>query len=90
MADEDLGYDLPDDWPDIERELYDDIVHGDPIIGEDRGLQMLFDEAMFDMELPPWDRDAVYEAMLDYLWDEYGIDFEMDFDWEAYREWYDS
>lgn len=33
--------------------------------------------------------DSYYD-FLDYMWDEYGYDFEDGFDWDAYREWYDS
>jgi hypothetical protein len=29
-----------------------------------------------------------YEDLKDILWDEYGIDFEEIWDWEAFREWY--
>lgn len=31
-----------------------------------------------------------YYDLLDYMWEEYGYDFEEGFDWDAYREWYDS
>lgn len=82
-------YDIPDRWSVEQEEIYDDLVHGDPIIGADDNLQFLF-EAIFEEDLKPWERDAVFDEISDYLWDYYEIDFDTSFDWDAYREFYDS
>lgn len=44
----------------------------------------MFERAMFD------DDNQAYQDLVDYLWDEYGIDFEDAFDWEDFRSWYDA
>lgn len=83
-------YDLPSEWYEAEKELFDDLVGGRADIGGDGYLQALFDAAMFDDSYAWNERQAVYDALIDYLQDEYGIYFEDVFDWEDYREWYDS
>lgn len=82
--------DVPEEWDNGEFELYSDLVGGEPEIGLDAELQDLFDAALFDLDLSPEERADAYDDLIDYLWDEYGIDFDADFDWEGYREWYDS
>lgn len=82
-------YDIPDDWSVEQEEIYDDLVSGDPVIGADDNLQFLFEE-IFDEDLKPWERDAVFDAISDYMWEQYEIDFDSAFDWDAYREFYDS
>jgi len=44
----------------------------------------LFHRAVFDH-----DGDA-YEDLVDYMWDEYGIDFEEAFSWEDFRQAYEN
>lgn len=44
----------------------------------------LFEHAVFDQT------QAAYDALVDYMWDQYGIDFEDAFSWEDFREWYGS
>jgi hypothetical protein len=80
--------DLPDDWYSAETSMYVDMLGGDPHLVGDDSLQMLFHEALFDMELSPDNRDIIYNELVDYLYTEYGVDFDDVFDWEAYREWY--
>lgn len=46
--------------------------------------QELFAHAMMDGD------EQAYQDMIDYLWDQYGIDFEDAFDWEDFRAWYDA
>lgn len=48
----------------------------------DHHAQELFMEAMFN------DNAEAYEALIDYMWDVHGIDFEDAFSWEDFREWY--
>lgn len=86
----DHNYQLPHDWNVTESTLYLDVVFDDPIIANDAYLQTLFDAALFDPDIDPEARDDAYAMMVDYMWDEYGIDFDMAFDWEDYRSWYEN
>jgi hypothetical protein len=55
----------------------------------DATAQALFHEAYFNPG--GWDKDelsAIRDNLHDYLMDEYGIDFDEVFDWEAWREAY--
>lgn len=86
----DEDYEVPEDWYDAEEKLFDNLINGDPLIGDDATLQDLFDDALFDPDVDIYEREVAYIALVDYLWDEYGIDFDYAFDWEDYREWYDN
>lgn len=81
-------YDVPDSWSRQEASMFDNLIHGDADIGGDRTLQLLFDVALFQDGFTPYEREAVMAALEDYLYDEYDIDFDESFDWEAFREWY--
>lgn len=81
---------IPSYWNDTERSLYENVLGGEPEIESDPQAQFMYHEALFDKELAPEYREQIYYAFIDYLWDEYGIDFEADFDWEAFREWYEG
>jgi hypothetical protein len=83
-------FDLPQQWYGIEETLFLDLVFDDPIIANDPYLQELFDTALFDPDVQGSMREDAYQAMSQYLWDEYGIDFDDVFDWEDYRDWYDA
>lgn len=58
-----------------------DLLYG-PGYAVDTHARDLFEAAVFDHSA-----DA-YQALVDYIWDEYGIDFEDAFSWEDFREWY--
>lgn len=51
---------------------------------EDQHAQDLFMEAYFE------NNTRSYVDLIDYMWREYGIDFEQSFSWEDFREWYDA
>lgn len=51
-------------------------------------MVMNFVGVMFDDNLSPDFRHSTYDALHDYVQDEYGWDFDDLFDWDAYREWY--
>lgn len=82
--------DVPGWWDETENNLFDDLLGGESEIMNDPELQDLFHEALFDMDVDERSRAEAYDELIEYLWDEYGIDFELDFDWEDYREWYDA
>lgn len=77
-------------WSNDEQRLFTAMLEGDVGAYGDTHLQSLFDRAMFDPTPDPSQRQAAYDELLSYLWDEYHIDFEEMFDWEDYREWYET
>lgn len=60
-----------------------EILFGDPST-MDQHAQDLFREAFFE------GNDAAYIDLVNYMWEEYHLDFEEAFDWEDFKEWYDS
>lgn len=83
-------FDIPGEWYSIESFLFNDLIGGDYEAFTDEHLQGLFDTAMFDPDTSTEERQEAYDALIEYLWEEYNINFEDAFDWEDYREWYDS
>lgn len=67
---------------DQSREL-NEILFGNNFESDARA-QELFAQAFFDND------ETQYQALVDYLWDTYGLDFEDAFDWEDFRSWYDA
>jgi hypothetical protein len=59
-----------------------DILFGNDMVVDERA-QELFIEAFFE-----GGNDEAYQELVDFIWDEYGIDFEDAFQWEDFREWY--
>jgi hypothetical protein len=57
---------------------------------EDQYVRDLFWDAFYNDELTMDTRESIMEDLADYLWDEYGIDFELIWDWDDFREWYAS
>lgn len=74
-----------DEWldppPDID--VNDLLFSNDPAV-LDQHAQDLFVEAFFN------GNDAAYIDLVDYMWEQYHMDFEDAFDWEDFRDWYDS
>jgi hypothetical protein len=92
VASWDDDYYVPQDWSDAEAQIYDRMVSGDAEIGNDQHLQGLYDAAFFDNihgNGGP-EHDFLVDALRDYLLDRYDIEFDDVFDWEAWRDWYDS
>lgn len=54
----------------------------------DEYAQHWFNESFLNGDLSDTERENTYKELVDYLWDEYGIDFEEVFDWQDFREWY--
>jgi hypothetical protein len=44
----------------------------------------LFEDAVFNSD------EGAYRDLVDWMWDQYGIDFEEAFSWDDFREWYGS
>ncbi len=54
----------------------------------DNDVRETFYDVMYNDDLSYGQRMEAYEDLKEILWDEYGIDFEEIWDWEAFREWY--
>lgn len=83
-------WDAPGYFDDDEADIYWDMAEHDQDLLYDDTFELLVHSAMFDMELSAENRAALYEAMTEYLEDNYDLIFEEIFDWEDYRDWYDS
>jgi hypothetical protein len=59
-------------------------------IGEDQWVQFLYHEGMWDFELAGDYRANAYNAFVDYMMETYNMEWEDVYDWDAYREAYDS
>lgn len=56
----------------------------------DEFAHQMFWEVMYNDELSEHQRMELYDALSEYLDEEYGIDFSEVWDWEDFREWYDA
>lgn len=81
---------FPEEWGSQEIEIFVNMTDGIEALVTDEFLQAQFHTALFEPELSERERDEAYEAMVEYLYDEYEIEFDEVFDWEAYREWYEN
>lgn len=54
----------------------------------DNTAEALFHAAYFDQDYTTDERRQIRNALDEYLADEYGIDFQDEFDWETWRESY--
>lgn len=82
------GFDfLPNNWGDNERNLYFDAF--EPVGAyQDTTAQALYNEGYFNYDISTEQRVAIREALDNYMWQEYGVDFQEIFDWEAFRDAY--
>lgn len=78
------------EWSNVEFNLFDNMAGGNENLYDDQWVQTLYDAALFEHDIASGDRGAILNSLRDYLWDEYGIDFDNVFDWDAYREAYDN
>lgn len=77
-------------WSDRQKSLWTDFDDKHSGLVDDRIAQTLFHEAYFNFDIDPNTRAAIRENLDAYLLDEYGVDFESEFDWKAYKEMYES
>jgi hypothetical protein len=85
-----FGYETPDDWDNSENRIWDQLVSGDEWMGGDPVLQELFDTSFLNPDVTTDERRDAYDELVEYMWNEYGVDFEDVFDWEDYRVYYDG
>lgn len=56
----------------------------------DNDVRSMFYDVMYNDELSVGERLATYDRLVDYLHDEYGMDFADLWDWDDFRSWYDT
>ena len=86
------------EWSQAETEIWeealDQIAGFDPDvadrIADDSWAQFMYHESMFDFQIPPDQREAIYNTFWEYMDSTYDIDWGEIVDWEAYREAYDA
>lgn len=78
---------LPNNWSETEKDLWQDAFES---VGafDDRYAQTLFNAGYFETDYSSDERSAIRDRLSEYLMDEYGVDFDDVFDWEAWREAY--
>lgn len=88
---------IPAEWGRNEKDLWVEMVDSSgggsaskPDVHNDQLLRAMYDTALYNWDITPEERRAVMDTMVDYLWDEYEIDFDDVFDWEGYRDAYDA
>jgi hypothetical protein len=59
-------------------------------MARDENAQRFYDAAFFTMAETRAQRELNQQNFVDFVWDEYGIDWDDIFDWESYREDYDE
>lgn len=69
---------------------YDRLIDLNDKLADDWNAQALFYVGMYDMEVTARERDYAYQQLIEYLMSEYDINFVAEFDWEEYREWYET
>jgi len=73
---------------DHQRDFLYDLI-GFTHVEIDSEARDLFWSVMYDDELSVGQRLDLYDQLTVYIQDNYGIDFNEIWDWEAFREWYD-
>ena len=72
------------EWDVVPAGFWDDVTSGHG--WDDEYGKMLFDLVFIDPDTSI--REQTYQALQEWMRDEYGIDFDAEFDWEGWREWY--
>lgn len=80
-------------FPDIPQEEQQEFLYvtlGFTDAPLDQTAHDMFWSFAYDDTLDYGERMAIYDQFAEYVWEAYGIDFEEIWDWEAFREWYES
>lgn len=78
---------IPNGWTNSEQDMWQNVTEGTGALN-DEVAQALFNEAYFNFDLSSDQIGAIRDALDGYMMDQYGLDFDEVFDWEAYREAY--
>lgn len=75
-------------WDESIAHLWDNVTDGGGWIGDDYAKQ-LFETAYID-DVDPAVRAYAREQLADWYYEAFGLDWDDQFDWESWREWYNS
>ena len=92
MAGWDDGWGDGDYFDNSATPSYEDLLFGDTNV-MDQHAQDLFIDAYIgqpDSDGVRHKDDGAYIELVEYMWDQYGIDWEEVYDWEDFREWYNA
>jgi hypothetical protein len=76
-------------WSNTEIGIYESITEYTAAYDDDEG-KALFHAAYFELDRDWDDIKAIRAEVEQYFLEEYEIDIEEDFDWDDWRDWYDS
>lgn len=80
---------IPNNWGHMEAFLYGRLSEYAPDMYQDSRAQALYDAGFFHTgHHSSHETGLIQQELKDYLWTEYGIEFDAAFDWEDYRAWY--
>lgn len=79
-------FDVPGSGSFNDREFVHEVMFGE---SGDEYADYYFHEVFFG-DLSKEQREQMYQDMVQYLWDEYGFQFEDAFDWEDFRASYEE
>lgn len=80
---------LPQEWSERESEIWNSSF-GEYDALYDPVAQALYNEGYFNFDIDSDQRAAIRDALDEYMSQEYGIDFDDVFDWDAWRDAYGS
>jgi hypothetical protein len=79
----------PYGWEEEVAHLWDDVTVGDGWEHDSYG-KMLFETAYVERDVSPDVRAAAREMLESWFEDRYGYAFDEQFDWDDWREWYET
>jgi hypothetical protein len=74
-------------WSAAEERLFEDVAVNDSLLGDEL-FQQAFDIGWFSPDVDHSYREAAREYVVEWLDQEYGVEFDDVFDWDAWREQY--
>lgn len=75
-------------WSDFQERLFEDVAQDQNSILDDDLFKQAFDVGWFDQDASSAYREAAREYVVEWLYQEHGIEFDEVFDWDAWRENY--
>lgn len=87
--DDDEQFDYGSLPPDTQRDFLYELI-GFNENARDSEVRSLFWDVMYNDELSIGERLSAYDQLVDYLWNEYGMSFGDLWDWESFRQWYET
>lgn len=80
-----------DTWNNV-NDFFDEVAPEPTLEGVLFGVDDVMDEHAQDLmwEAMVDGNESAYMELVEYMWEQYGIDFEAEWDWEDFREWYES